>query len=219
MREKLEQLLSGVPGEFKHHPRLFTGFDQLMVFRDKGIPCPDFTLQLEEAKKWVTAGNEVFGRNKIHEKGQDIVDQPSSDWAGKEFWTKVIAATEEYRIHIFDGEHIQQALKKFDPDAVKKRTDGLPIRNTETGWAYDHSFNPSDNAVCLAKRAVRALGYLWGAVDFLEDAGGNCYVLEVNTAPGMDATTVGAYASAIERYVGKSASRSGGHRTNSNSAR
>ena len=53
----------------------------------------------------------------------------------------------------------------------------------------------------LAKRAVQELGYLWGGVDILEDAKGACYVLEVNSAPGMDDTTAHAYADAIEKHA------------------
>lgn len=207
MKEKLERLLSCVPGKFEHHPILVSGFDQLRRFKEHSIPCPDFTTDLNVARMWVAAGNNVFGRNRAREKGQDIVGQSSPGWAGKEFWSRVIAVKEEYRIHIFDGEHIQQALKCFDPNAVKKRTDDLPIRNTETGYKYNHSFRPPDKAVGLSKRAVQLLGYLWGAVDFLEDAGGDCYILEVNTAPGMDDTTACAYASAIETYVRKRGSR------------
>lgn len=210
MKEKLERLLSGVPGEFKHHPIPVSGFDQLRRFKEHGIACPDFTIDLKVAREWVAAGHNVFGRNKTHEKGHDIVGQGSLAWAGKEFWSKVIPVKEEYRVHIFDGEHIQQALKCFDPKAVKKRTDDLPICNTETGYRYNHSFKPPDSAVRLAKRAVQLLGYLWGAVDFLEDGGGNCYVLEVNTAPGMDDTTASAYASAIEVHVRKHGSGSAG---------
>jgi glutathione synthase/RimK-type ligase-like ATP-grasp enzyme len=40
-------------------------------------------------------------------------------------------------------------------------------------------------------------------VDLLEDEIGTCYVLEVNTAPGMDETTAQAYGCAIKEYVAK----------------
>jgi hypothetical protein len=196
-------------GNFKYHPRRVAGLDQLAIFARNGIRCPEFTINREEARQWVEVGHDVFGRNRNHEKGADIVLQGSAAWDRKEFWSKVIPnVRQEYRIHIFDGEHIQQAVKQFDPKAARKRTDGLPIRNTETGWKYDHDFKPPDAAVDLAKHAVRTLGYLWGAVDLLEDENGNHYILEVNTAPGMDDTTARAYANAIRKYVGKSKSGS-----------
>lgn len=203
MRQKLERLLTGIPGKFSHDPRRVSGLDQLVAFRDEGIPCPEFTNRLENARKWVKDGHHVFGRNSNHEKGKDIVDQTSPDWEGKEFWTIVLNKRREYRIHIFDDQHIQQGLRRFDPNAPRERNDGLPIWNTQTGYIYDHNFEPPSVGVELARRAVRALDYLWGAVDLLEDQSGTCYVLEVNTAPGMDETTAQAYGCAIKEYVAK----------------
>jgi hypothetical protein len=207
MREKLEGLLSDVPGKFTYRFRIVPGLEQLTVFRNNGIPCPEFTVHLKEARKWVEAGDKVFGRNRRHEKGADIVGQDSATWHRKDFWSKFIPVSREYRIHIFDNERIHQSLKRFDPNAPRRRTDGLPIRNTETGWKYDHVFSPPEGAVDLAKRAVRILGYLWGGVDFLEDTNGTSYVLEVNSAPGMDDTTAHAYADAIKKYVEQSNQR------------
>jgi len=205
MREKVEPLLSGIPGNFSYHPRLTSGLDQLAVFRENGISCPEFTVRLEDAKKWVQAGHRVFGRNRNHEKGRDIVDQRSPAWQAKDFWTKVVPnVLQEYRIHIFDDQHIQQGLKRFDPNAPRRRNDDLPIRNTETGYVYDHNFEPPIVSVDLARRACQTVNYLWGAVDLLEDESARCYVLEVNTAPGMDETTAHAYADAIKRYLERS---------------
>ena len=117
MTEKLEALLSDVSGEFSYRPRIVSGLEQLTVFRNNGIPCPEFTLQLREARKWVEAGHAVFGRNRRHEKGVDIVIPGSATWDRKEFWSKVIPVSREYRIHIFANEQIQRSLKTFDPNA------------------------------------------------------------------------------------------------------
>jgi hypothetical protein len=201
MRQKLEGLLAGVPGNFRYHPERVSGLDQLVVFRERGITCPEFSVRLEDARKWAEAGHQVFGRNKNHEQGRDIVDQSSADWPRKEFWTKVVRKRREYRIHIFDDQHIQRALKRLDPKAPPKSSDALPIWNTQTGYIYDHDFEPPGDGVELARRAVGALKYLWGAVDLLDDETGRCFVLEVNTAPGMDETTAQAYADAIRKYV------------------
>ena len=203
MGRKLERLLSGIPGNFSYHPQRVSGMDQLAVFRDNGISCPEFTDHFEDARKWVKDGHQVFGRNSNHERGTDIVDQRWPAWPRKDFWTKVVPNKREYRIHIFDDQHIQQSLKCFDPKAPRQRNDDLPIRNTQTGWKYDHNFEPPSVGVELARRAVGTLAYLWGAVDLLEDESGTCYVLEVNTAPGMDETTAQAYGCAIKEYVAK----------------
>lgn len=167
MRQKLERLLSGVRGNFRYHPERVSGLDQLVVFRENGISCPEFTVHIEEARKWTQAGHQVFGRNKNHEQGTDIVDQSSSDWPQKDFWTKVVRKRCEYRIHIFADQHIQRGLKRLDPKTPQNRSDDLPIWNTRTGYLYDHDFDPPGDGVELARRAVATLKYLWGAVDLL----------------------------------------------------
>lgn len=201
MVKKLEPLLKDAPGTFRHHPIVVSGLTQLQRFKRANIACPDFTEDLDEANQWLQAGRLVFGRNDNHEQGLDIVAPNSPEWAKKDLWTKVIPAEREYRIHIFDGQLIHQSLKELNPNAKPSRTDGLPIRNTSTGYIYNHNFSPPAAAVELAKRAVDELGYLWGAVDILEDKTGGSYVLEVNSAPGMGDPTAIAYAHAIKRYT------------------
>jgi hypothetical protein len=203
MAEKLEPLLKDEPGTFSHYPTVVTGLRQLQLFKRANIACPDFTTSLDDANQWVQAGPLVFGRNNDHEKGLDIVAPDSPDWAKKDFWTKVIPAGREYRVHVFDGQLIHQSLKELNPNAKPSRTDRLPIRNTSTGYSYNHNFDAPPAAVELAKRAVNEVGYLWGAVDILEDKTGVPYVLEVNSAPGMGTPTARAYADAIKRYTQK----------------
>jgi hypothetical protein len=203
MAKKLDPLLKDAPGTFCYHPKVVSGIAQIQRFRRANIACPDFTTNLKKASEWVEAGALVFGRNSHHEKGLDIVAPNSLEWAKKDFWTKVIPAEREYRVHIFDGKLIHQSLKEVDQNAKPSRTDGLPIRNTSTGYRYNHNFNPPLAAVELAKCAVDELGYLWGAVDILEDRTAVPYVLEVNSAPGMGDATAIAYADAIKRYSQK----------------
>jgi D-alanine-D-alanine ligase-like ATP-grasp enzyme len=52
----------------------------------------------------------------------------------------------------------------------------------------------------LSVEAVAALGLDFGAVDIIEDKEGNFYVLEINTAPGLEGHTVTSYAKAFHGY-------------------
>ena len=166
MAEKLEPLLKDVPGTFSHHPTVFSGLTQLQRFKRANIACPDFTTKLDEANQWVHAGHLVIGRNRNHEKGLDIVAPNSREWAKRDFWTKVIPTEREYRIHIFDGRLIHQSLKEINPNTKPSRTDDLPIRNTSTGYSYNHRFDPPAGAVELAKRAAGKLAISGGQSTF-----------------------------------------------------
>jgi glutathione synthase/RimK-type ligase-like ATP-grasp enzyme len=89
-----------------------------------------------------------------------------------------IDAPHEYRVHIFLGKSIRISEKKFDED---------------------HSYTtikPTGNVKHVrkaAKKAVEALGLDFGAVDILA-TDDECWVLEVNAAPGLGGTMPALYA-------------------------
>ena len=57
-----------------------------------------------------------------------------------------------------------------------------------------------DNEI-YAIRATRALGLNFGAVDIIRDINNNSFVLEVNTAPGLEGLTLINYTNAIKEYL------------------
>lgn len=103
----------------------------------------------------------------------------------------------EFRVHVFKGEVIDITQKKkrkdFDGEINTK------IRNYHNGWVYcREEISIPEDLVEQAIKAVEALGLDFGAVDIIynkkED---KSYVLEVNTAPGLEGTTIQAYKNAI----------------------
>ena len=103
----------------------------------------------------------------------------------------------EFRVHVFKGEVIDITQKKkrkdFDGEVNTK------IRNYGNGWVYcrEDIEEPEDLRV-QARLAVESLGLHFGAVDIIWNEKENkSYVLECNTAPGLEGTTIEAYKNAI----------------------
>jgi D-alanine-D-alanine ligase-like ATP-grasp enzyme len=71
------------------------------------------------------------------------------------------------------------------------------VRSYENGWIFareDVVRNPAAEAAAIA--AVASLGLDFGAVDVILREG-KAYVLEVNTAPGIEGATLSAYLEAF----------------------
>jgi glutathione synthase/RimK-type ligase-like ATP-grasp enzyme len=102
----------------------------------------------------------------------------------------------EFRVHVFNNKviDIQEKRKEREADGVN-----YLIRNRANGWVFcrDNLVEPQglrDQALA----AVSALGLDFGAVDIIWNEKENkCYVLEVNTAPGLEGSTLENYANAI----------------------
>lgn len=78
------------------------------------------------------------------------------------------------------------------------------VRNHANGWIYARDAIDEPNAMVLeqAKLAITALGLDFGAVDIIWNQHRQmAYVLEVNTAPGLEGTTLIKYADAISTLL------------------
>ena len=73
------------------------------------------------------------------------------------------------------------------------------IRNIHTGWVYCRdNYIPDPTSIQLAIDAVQAVGLDFGAVDLIYNQHYNqFYILEVNTAPGLEGTTLINYVNAF----------------------
>lgn len=114
--------------------------------------------------------------------------------------------TQEYRVHIFRGTSIDFVQKKRRNGAREQENYenfGRYIRNHGDCWVFARSgVELPECAEREARAAVEALGLDFGAVDLLvrDD---RAYILEVNSAPGLDenGTTLTKYVEAISNYV------------------
>lgn len=109
-------------------------------------------------------------------------------------YTKYQKKTYECRVHVFNGKVIDAQIKRKKTGDTNTTTDTY-VRNIHTGWVYcREDFTLPDAANVLAVEAVRALGLDFGAVDLIYNKHHNqFYLLEVNTAPGLEGTTLTNY--------------------------
>jgi glutathione synthase/RimK-type ligase-like ATP-grasp enzyme len=75
------------------------------------------------------------------------------------------------------------------------------IRSWNNGWVFCHENVQAPPKVCeVAIQAVESLGLDFGAVDIgFREKEGKAFVFEVNTAPGIEGTTVRHYVEAVRR--------------------
>lgn len=119
-------------------------------------------------------------------------------------YTKGIENRGEYRVHVFLGRVIlytKKSRRVQDGEVDTPEENEADVRNLDTGWVYRaDNLNRLERVETLAIRAIDALGLDFGAVDIIMDQDKNVYVLEINTAPGMEERTLKAYADALKDY-------------------
>jgi hypothetical protein len=160
----------------------------------------DVTTSLEEARAW-NARSKVLGRDLDHgSQGRGIVVyQPGELTKGHKFYTKYYKKERELRIHVFQGRVIfeQEKLKKNGADNADKY-----VRSHDRGWcfAFHHLTEKPIPLVVreLAISSVAALGLDFGAVDIGWNSKSGPRVFEVNTAPGIEETSLNAYIGAFK---------------------
>lgn len=122
----------------------------------------------------------------------DIVDAP--------LYTKYIPKKHEYRVHVFAGRVIQ-AAKKVLKKSVDPKTANFTVRNSANGFVFQkNGFELPDSVSSLAINAVQAFSLDFGACDIIVGKNGSAILLEINTAPGIEGSTVKAYAEAIKGH-------------------
>jgi glutathione synthase/RimK-type ligase-like ATP-grasp enzyme len=122
-------------------------------------------------------------------------------------YTKYIKKNAEYRVHIGHG----AILNDFEIIAVqqKRRNRDVPddevnwqVRNHQNGFIYARQDVEQPPAVTRAAlTAFLASGLDFGAVDVIyNERSGRAFVLEINTAPGLEGTTLQDYTNFFNQF-------------------
>lgn len=168
------------------------------------IPIPDFTTDMLEAYTWLEAGDTIVVRETLTgHSGAGITllenKQQYENYNHKNarMYVRYIPKKEEYRVHVVDGKVIDVQQKRKHKDAINPN---WKIRNHHTGFIYarENVALPSEDIAAHAIEAVNLANLHFGAVDVIWNNYRNIgYILEVNTAPGLEGETVEKYSNAF----------------------
>ena len=121
-------------------------------------------------------------------------------------YVKYIKKQDEYRIHI--GKTPDGKINVISTQRKARRANvdnpNWQVRNHQNGFIYvRNNVNPPADAQRVAVEAFQATGLDFGAVDVIwNERQQRAYVLEINTAPGLEGQTVVDYANFFKRAVG-----------------
>lgn len=175
---------------------------------DGHVPIPEWTEKREEAVEWLIKGSDVVARTVLNgHSGKGIEIHTSAERAGRiltlaPLYTKYIPKKEEYRLHVFRDRVFFIQRKARNKDIPDEQVN-WKVRNHGNGFIFAHiGVDVPDVAKEAAITAVRVLGLDFGAVDMIwnqkED---KYYVIEVNTACGLEGTTLEKYTEVFKEFV------------------
>ncbi len=178
--------------------------------REAEVPVPYFTEYRDDAiDLWRTQDFESIycrtltqansGRGIVVAKGEDeIVDAPL-------YTMGINNIKREVRIHIFQGSLLHFAEKKRMGSARLEQDGAVideDIRNYDNGFIFaTHGVSISEEVVSMCIQASSALSLDMVVYDIVECTDSSFYFLEGNTAPGLQGSTLIAYADKIEELI------------------
>lgn len=174
-----------------------------LVEADLGYYLPMYLTSYSQAKRLVAQGFPVYCRTTLSGcQGSGIViAKTPEEIVSAQLYTMKVPINKEYRIHVFNREIIDVAEKRRVSSSRREEENILlneEIRNFENGWRFcREDVNPKPLTKSVAIQAVDALQLDFGAVDICEDLIGRPIIFEINTAPGVEGTTVEKYRDAI----------------------
>lgn len=179
--------------------------ETFVALQRDGVSIPDFTTDRGTAVQWLEAGHTVFARKLTRAssgRGIEIMLPDHRDtWEVRApLYTKYIKKRDEYRVHVVRGQVIDVQRKGLREEYQGREDVNHLVRNLANGFVFVRN-DGREVPACVREvgiAAVNALRLDFGAVDIVYNARqGTAYCIEVNTAPGLQGTTVENYANAL----------------------
>ncbi len=137
------------------------------VFSEAHIPCPESTTSRDVADGWLTDGTTVIARTLLRASGGRGIHlcDPETDQTLRKapLYTKYVKKTDEYRVHVWQGEVIDVQQKRRNT-AVADGDINWQIRNHDNGFIYARD---DVNPLVVLVPPLAALLLLWALISAL----------------------------------------------------
>lgn len=167
----------------------------------KDIDTVPWTTNKAVAQEWQDKGRTVVARMTLtgHSGAGILIIEPGQPIPDAPLYTQYVFKEKEFRIHATQTEVFDTRRKIRDP---KVEPTDWKIRSAKNGFIFAaKNVDPSAVRDQLAIDTVKVLGLDFGAVDIVEDKHGKFFVLEVNTAPGLEGQTIKKYNAILEKLA------------------
>lgn len=166
--------------------------------QDRGVSIPDFAASIGDIQ-W--SGLTVVRHKLTGHSGEGIeIHEHTTQLPEAPLYVKYVKKSNEYRVHII-GETIVAIQRK-----ARDTTNPNPnwrIRNHDNGFIFvRQGFETPESVKTQAHKAIQALNLDFGAVDVIwNEKKQRAFVLEVNTAPGLEGQTIRDYVEGFKTFL------------------
>lgn len=172
------------------------------VMQRAGVSTVEWTTERSKALSWIENDAVVFGRRLVDSsegRGIHVLTQDDYTIPSLPLYTKGVVKAHEYRVHIAFNEVIDFTKKRRRSGEVTSEY----IKNYANGWVFCRDGASLPEAVKVeAMKAIQALGLDFGALDIMyRERENKAFVLEINTAPGIEGTTLEKYLQSFRRAL------------------
>jgi hypothetical protein len=189
---------------------------QYQWFQQQGLSALEFTTSTQEAYKWWhDEGVTVFGRRLLNAScGDGIVVFTAIKDGGEEgpcpdnecpVYTKYKPKKREWRVHVFKDKVVTIVEKRRKKDYQGDKTDAK-VRNLKNGYVFCQAVELDDALRSrihdMALRASKVCASDFKGVDIAyNEKRDDVFVIEVNSAPGIEGSNVDKYVQVIKQYA------------------
>lgn len=181
-------------------------FFQLMDKDGNDDIIPPYTQNREDARRWIERGHTVVCRTKLrsHSGRGIVIAEKVKELVDAKLYTLYIPKKQEYRVYVCgqpqQGEVIDVARKARRLDCENPN---WQVRSWHNGFVFARKdCNPPQAVMDAAIRCHNTTMLHFSAVDVVyNDRDERAYVLEINTAPGIEGKTIDVYAEALKKLI------------------